>query len=81
MDGGFKTKSFLAMRLIFFILMALLIDIWGSENSQVIIEKQTHLQRVQDCFAFWVGVTIEPFFINTTAGQTITLMVLAIATW
>ena len=47
--------------------------IWGSENSNVIIEKLMHSQRVTVWCGFWYGGINLPFFIENEQGAAVTV--------
>ena len=45
----------------------------GFENSQVIVEKQMHPQRITVWYGFWVGGIIRQLLFENAARQTITV--------
>ena len=47
--------------------------IWGSENSNVIIEKPVCPQRVTVWCGLWHGGIIGPFFFENEQGATVTI--------
>ena len=47
--------------------------IWGSENSNVIIEKPMYPQQVTVWYGFWYGGIIGPFFFENEHGAAVTV--------